>query len=644
MLDRAKAIALSTPLLGAFLAVLTWPLGGIAPAPGLDPSWVAGLYMAVDRGMDAGTEIVFTYGPLGFLGLPNLSEIWPGRIAFAWTALVHLAFCIALLWGSRRAFGSIAGCAITVFAAVNSFGDSILVAAAALGAAALMGEWSLRARMALAVGSGALSGMQLLGSLRAGPTLVAMGVVVLLGLPDRRRTLPAFGGAAVLTFMVFWLITGQPLGNLDEYAIHTGEVVSGYSASMVFIEPGTWWDVPGFIVGILTLAGLCLAAGWRLDSVRRTSLALMIAAVAFLMFKHAVVRTSPGSSGLFLASLLAIALVLVPYVRRSVAIVAVLVLVCLTYVGNKDIFGIRFDLQRHAEDFVAQTKIVALPGRAEDEQQRGREEMQAAYALTPREIALLRSGTVHMAPYEAGIAWAYDLDWDPLPVFQQYTAYTENLDRLNAAKLEGESAPELIFWENTTVFDPATINYPGAIDARWPAFESPDQMVEMLCRYRVVIWREEWAVLRRAPDRCGPERHLETVVTPNGGRLPIPATRADEALVVRVEGLEVSGIERLRSLLFRATNRHVLFRDTLWNVVGDTASDRLLLRVPRWADYPGKFALDSGSPTVGFERVPGFLTGVDEDTELTLRFSALPLDASAVWPPQRPAQKRRVQR
>jgi hypothetical protein len=115
-------------------------------------------------------------------------------------------------------------------------------------------------------------------------------------------------------------------------------------------------------------------------------------------------------------------------------------------------------------------------------------------------------------------------------------------------------------------------------------------------------------------------------------------------LILRVDGLSVSGIERLRAFLFRATNRHVLFNDTQWNLVGDTASDGLLLRVPAWADYPGKFALDSGSPTVGFERVGGFLTGLDSSTRLTLHFSALPMDQPAVVRRVPAAQKRRAQR
>jgi hypothetical protein len=640
--EQTKRLLLSTPFLGGVIAALSWPFGSFKPAAGLDPSWVAGLYMGVERGLDAGTQIIFTYGPLGFLSFPNMFDVWLGRVAFAWFALGQMAYCCALLWGSRRAFGVIGGVIVTAVAATTPIGDPILVAVAALAGAALLGDWSSRSRLVLATGIGALAGMQLLGSLRAGPTLVAMGAAVLLGLPERRRTFPAFITALALAFFVFWFATGQGVANLDDYLVHTAEVVGGYSESMVIVEPGRWWQVPASVTGVAVIVALTAAAVWRRPHRIRVAFPLLIAALVFLMFKHAVVRSSPSSFGVFLAALLAIGLILVPYVRRSLAVAAVIVLVASAYVGNKDTLDFRLDFPQHASDFVTQLSTVALPGRAGEEQRRGREAMQAAYALTPAELTELRSGTVHIAPSEAGVAWAYELDWDPLPTFQHYAAYTPGLDQLNAAKIDSGSAPEMILWQNTTLLEP-TANSPGAIDGRWPAFESPAQMVQMLCRYRTTQWDDAWAILRRSPNRCGPERHLTTLVIADGERAPLPRTQPDEALVVRVGGLSVSGLEKLRAVLFRATNRRVLFEDSSWNLVGDTAEDGLLLRVPRWADYPGKFGLDSGSPTVGFERVGGFFTGVGSSTRLTLSFYALPLDASTIAPGSGAAQKRRVQ-
>jgi hypothetical protein len=602
--------------------------------------------MGTERGLDAGTQIVFSYGPLGFLGIPSLFEIDLGRLAFAWFAFIHVAYCIGLLWGSRRAFGLIAGVAITIFAAATPFTDPVLILAAVVAAAALLDEWNLRLRTAFAAGAGALTGMQLLGSLRAGPTLLLMAVAVLAALPDRRRSFVAFFGSLTLMFAVLWFATGQGLGNFDDYVVNTANVVSGYSSAMVFLEPSRWWQVPAGILGVGTLLALCIAASWRLDNPRRIGLVVMVAAVTFLMFKHAIVRSSPGGAGIFLATLLAISLALVPHVRRSIAIAAVAVLIGLVYVGNKDSLEGRLELQARAELFVDQAETMVLPGRAAEEQLRGREAMGAFYALSPRELGLLGRKTVHVAAWEAGVAWAYELNWDPLPIFQQYTAYTERLDELNAEKLESDTAPERILWENGPAVDPAfaaVVSFPGAIDARWPAWDSPAQMVQMFCRYRAEEWDERWAILRQSPDRCLPERHLATVVVANGKTVRLPRTRPNEGLIVRVTGLETAGIERLRALLFRAVNRSAVLDGNAWNVIGATAKDGLLLRVPRWADYPGKFALNGADSTVSFERWGGFLTGVDSSTELTLSFSALPLDAPAILP-RAAAQKRRVQR
>jgi hypothetical protein len=418
--------------------------------------------------------------------------------------------------------------------------------------------------------------------------------------------------------------------------------VGDYSAAMVAVYPSRGWQTPATIVGLATVATLCIAAAWRRDNMRRLGLVLLIAAVTFLMFKHEVVRYSPGNTGIFMAALLGIGIALVPYVRRPLAIAAVVVLAGVTYIGNEEAIGTRLDFGSRVKAFRTELETVAIPGRAEDAQRHGREEMIATYGLNPAEVALLRTGTVHVAPWEAGAVWAYDLDWDPLPVFQQYSAFTPRLDRLNAQKLESETAPELILWQNTTTFDPNAVNYPGAIDARWPAFESPAQMVQMFCRYRVVRWDEEWSILRHSPNRCGRERPLETVVVGNTQSVRFPRTKSNEALIVRVDGLSVSRVERLRTFLFRASGRIAVIEGNPWNMVGETAVDGLLIHVPRWADYPGLYRLGRDIDEIAFSRAPGFLTGVDASTTLTFHFSALPLNARAVLPTA--AQKRRVQR
>jgi hypothetical protein len=636
-----RSAVLSTAFLGLVLVVLSWPIPTIEPTPGLDQSWVAGLYMATERGLDAGTDVVFTYGPLGFLGLPNVYVVWLGRIAFFWTILYQVAFCVALLWAARRAFGLPVGFVLALFAVSAITSDPVLLGATVLCAAALCGDWSLRSRTAFALGLGFVSGIELLGNLRLGPTLPVMALATLIGLPDRRRTFPAFFAAMVLTFGLAWVVTGQAFSNLPEYAVNALSEVSGYSAAMVVFGPGPWWMHPVLIAGLVVIGVLCFAAMRDLDRMARVGLVLMVATVSFLMYKHAVVREGPDRIAAFAGVALAIGIALAPHVRRAVAIPAIMLLVACTWIADGEYRDHTLDFGGRAHQFRSQLETMALPGRAEHLQRLGREWLQAEYDVSPDELALIRGRTVHVAPWEANVAWAYDLNWDPLPIFQQYSAYTSRLDRLNAAKLESSSAPEAILWQNNS--GPGLGNSPGAIDNRWPAFESPAQMVAMFCRYRVVRWNDRWAVLRHAPNRCGRERPVSTTVVGNAGGVRLPVTEPGTALLVRVEGLGVSGVERLRTLLFRAARRSVVLDGQPWAMVGETAGDGLLLRAPRWADYPGPFRLGKVRDDVVFVREPGFLTGVDASTKFTFRFFALPLDAPAIAP-RAASQKRREQR
>ena len=72
-------------LLFLALVVVTWPVAGVTPSVGIDPSWVLGLAMAVSNGLVWGRDIVFTYGPLGYSVNPwrstpaRCSRRWPSR-------------------------------------------------------------------------------------------------------------------------------------------------------------------------------------------------------------------------------------------------------------------------------------------------------------------------------------------------------------------------------------------------------------------------------------------------------------------------------------------------------------------------------------------------------------------------------------
>ncbi|MGB2711327.1 MAG: hypothetical protein WBC33_07405 [Conexibacter sp.] len=99
-------------------------------------------------------------------------------------------------------------------------------------------------------------------------------------------------------------------------------------------------------------------------------------------------------------------------------------------------------------------------------------------------------------------------------------------------------------------------------------------------------------MLAQSANRCGKERTFHTTTAPSGQPVAVPQPdRSGTLLLVRVEGADPHGLERLTALLLRPSRRWVALDDQRFRLVAATAADGLLLRVPRDADYPERYAL-----------------------------------------------------
>ena len=106
-LATVLSVVSSTWALGGLVFVVTWG-GGFAEAltPSIDHSMHAGLQMASAQGLDYGPQLIFTYGPLGFLKSYLAFVEGPARLAALYGIALHLALSISLVWAIRRNFGA----------------------------------------------------------------------------------------------------------------------------------------------------------------------------------------------------------------------------------------------------------------------------------------------------------------------------------------------------------------------------------------------------------------------------------------------------------------------------------------------------------------------------------------------------------
>jgi hypothetical protein len=265
-----------------------------------------------------------------------------------------------------------------------------------------------------------------------------------------------------------------------------------------------------------------------------------------------------------------------------------------------------FDNLHYAFD---QARNLASPGRRAAAMEDGRRGLKATYALEPGALAAVRGHTVAVEPWEAGAAWAYHLDWLPQPVFQNYSAYTPALDRMNAATIESPDGPERLLRENAQVVD-AEFPTPD-IDNRFLGWDPPEQARAVLCNFAPLYTSERWQVLGRMPDRCGPERALGTVEAAAGQSVPVPAPEPGTVVFARIGGAGVSGLERVQNFLLHARSRHAVVNgETRYRLVPETAGDGLLMRAAPGVVKSGPFdpvpeartiAVEGGSATLTYE-------------------------------------------
>jgi hypothetical protein len=606
----------ATPFLGLVVAALTWPSAGLDPSIGLDESWNAAVNLGAFNGLQFGEELVFTYGPLGFLAVPQLYYGSLGAIATAYLLVVHAAVCTLLVWAARRSFGVVLGVLIAYVVArtITEPTSRFLVAAAFIVCVSLLQRGGRPAlNRLLAAGGGAMSGLELLVRLDIGLSMLALlAATFALSRVERFLNLGLLAAGTAATFLLGWIAAGQSVSNVGAFLGRSLEIASGYTEAMGIDEAGRAWEYPAALLALAILAAGGIVATRSWPSSTRWKVTVVGALFAFLSFKHGFVRhDGPHSVGFFAAMVAAPLAFTWPLERRREALLA-LAAVFVAFLAASNFAWSRFDptesVSRAADD------LGTLVNDRHGGVARSRDWLRGLYGVDQATLEELRGQTVNVWPWEAGVAWAYPtFEWRPMPVFQSYSAYTHDLDELNRAFLASDRAPQRILRHLTQ-----------GIDGRLLTFDSPAGTVEMLCRYVEIRTTSHLQVLARSIDRCGEPERLSAVTARSGEAVAVPtADRTRELVFARVHGAGPSAYERLRMLVYRLGERRIILNRTLaYRFVPGTATGPLLMRVPEGADYPEPFRLSPDAMSLA--------VATGDDRRLTIEFFRLPILAASV--------------
>jgi hypothetical protein len=427
--------------------IATWPIPYKPVDGSLDESWLVALQLAAERGMRHGVDIVFTYGPRGFLGWPMPHVGVTSSMAMFASAAIYLALTTTMLIQTRRMLPGWAAVLVTVLVArifvfVPPF-EALQIFMFLIGVELL----SRRATLPWATSAallGLVAGLALLGKLNVGIVILLLGgVTVAFVARPWWRGLAIYGLCASLSAALAWFLTGHRLSDVIPFVTGSYEIITGYNAAMGSDPvPERRW----ILFALAGAGGLVGWAAWRSSRAwphrERIGLALLVLVYGFELWKTAVVR---DHASVAVASALVALFGFAPRLDRQVWL-ASLVGIGLAYAGASGIQPNQYmDVMASARAFYIETRDAIVPSRSQQAADRNRDRLRAHFKVDDRALAAIGDRTVHIDPHFTSVVFAYpELRWDPLPIFQSYSAWTSELDERNAEMLRSREAPERI--------------------------------------------------------------------------------------------------------------------------------------------------------------------------------------------------------
>jgi hypothetical protein len=604
---RAVALLTSSWLLGVLIVLVSWRPLPTTPAVGLDPSWTLALQLAAAERLHWGTELIFNYGPLGFLDFPLVAVTWAAILSALFLIAIRLALAVSIIWIARRRLGLPLALLVAFVTVSLSGGGRAAVSLAFIWCAVAIAEDPPGlARRVVLFGGGALSALELLMKVNEGLLIAVMCAVAAVTMRGSRpRNVLSFGLTFLACLVAVWFAAGQGVSNVADFAVSVAQQTRGYSSALASSQGGGWQPLAALAVWAAALVAAWLSSR-DLAISQRVGLLLLVLGLGFVAWKEGFVRQDAGHMPLFFSWLLVPWIALPWSGRLRVPAIAGFATVAVLYFAAPSFSPQnQFRPIESVKTAVSDLRIVFDPGRRESTRLRARFGMAVAYQLDARSLGLLKGKTVAVWPWEIGIAWAYGLDWKPPPVFHSTSAYTSWLDDRAASGFASPRGPQRILRHGT---NPNAIEGPRSlgsatrygIDGRYLAYDAPAATLAMLCNFSALRTTERYQVLGRVPDRCGPPRLLRSTSAEYGQQVGIPRPPGrDDVVFVRVHGAAPSGVEALRTLLYRPLPTYIVFNGRKsYHLVPTVAGDGLILTARPELDFPKPFALAPNPRTV----------------------------------------------
>lgn len=465
---------------------------------GLDPSWEYAISYTSWEKLTYGKDIIFTYGPLGYLihGAVINDNFWSITLFRCFIHLVFFSIAIREIiklfkkreWVILLIFSL--GILAFYFLPKSTIATSTDYAILFIFLLILPYEKLLRKKYQVILYSmllGGIAGFSLMTKFSLGIATLGAGILYFGGniignFKDRKNLINNIYKLSIFSITTFWSATifldglSKDHASIIEYLKNSWAISSGYSSAMSIVGP-RFPLIYALLEIILFFIVLIQIAKNKPNSIGYN---LSLAFVTWITFKHGFIRDELNHTIVFIKFIpLLVYLGLKnefdlgkkTFWVKILKYFILLVLINVFILFETNFFPYNTEYVKSLSNFPTNLSYIFNLNQYQKDILESNQKTLSQMKLPTEVLNSLKNKKVDIIPWEISLIPANNLNWQPRPIFQSYSAYTSSLDKINSESLL-KNRPDNIFY-----------NF-SAIDGRHPFFDEPETFVNVFCNYQ----------------------------------------------------------------------------------------------------------------------------------------------------------------